>query len=215
MSEQLSTAVNLCKPMQALLLVLMAVTPVLADQTWGGVVYVEGEARVSRPLEGITRELRKREKLHPGDQIAADQGARVVLLLFAKSLVDVDGPASLQILERGVALWNGRVASTIFSELLKDDEVYEIRGRDVVAEFRGTASMEVESSPGMGGASSEMITTICAERGAVRISLTRGARISLGPEECVRIEGESQRVERRPSPRPGGPNAGPLPRLHP
>jgi hypothetical protein len=160
--------------------------------------------------------LALREKLFRGDRIETGDGAQVVLVLFSKTTLDVVGPASFGIGERSVELSSGKVILAAFTELLKENEVYSLIGRDAVAQFRDTASMQVESSQRMGGMSEQVTTTICAERGVVRVTVVGEAETGLDTGECLKIGGDPLTFERTAKPPPVSvPGAGPLPKLHP
>ena len=180
-------------------------------------MYIEGQARVRRAVDSMTRDLKKGDRLYPGDKIETDEGSKIVLGLFGKSRFDIDGAASVGIIERGVELSDGEVWAMVSERLLKADEVYEIRGRDAVAQFRDTASMKVESIRGIEGMPGRTLTMVCAERGAVRVGLANGATIDLNPKECAKIGGDPLSVERNlpVPPSAGVPKAGPLPKRHP
>jgi hypothetical protein len=157
-----------------------------------------------------------RDKLYPGDRIETGEGAQVVLVMFnAKATLDVMGTASLGILESGVDLSNGRIELAIFTELLKGNEFYSLRGRDAVAQFRDSASMEVETVPGAGTLPEHTVTTICALSGSVRVDPRGGNTINLDSGECAKISAAAPRVERTrlAPPSAGAPKA--LPKRHP
>ena len=203
-------------------LLLLVLAPAAAGQSVGAAIFIEGQASVVRSSEPVvvhrsaeSNGLKKRVWLFPGDRIDAENGARVVLTLFARSRFDLEGETSVQIVERGIELLKGKVTSLVYAELLRDDETYEIRGPDTVARFRETASMEVETVTSTDGVSRSTATMICAG-GPVRVALLNGTTINLDPEECVRIQGNPQRIDRSKLPGPTAVVPQPvIPKRHP
>lgn len=170
----------------ALLLIAgLAPALVLAQQSAGVVTLLDGTATRTTTTTATPAPLKAKDDVFIGDRITTAGQSLLKMVLGRNALLTVRELSALTITEQWmITLDNGKLAYVVAGGKMQPGEVHEIRTPNAVVQIRGTFVV-VEVRPN----SVPAVTNICALAGTVVASALGGAKIQIGPNECITITG--------------------------